>query len=229
MNSSSIHLILGKFRPHTLAFTWMFFHGQHVDAIGRTNWHAQFAPGTVISYHRMHVFGSTDDAINGAGLDAKLTPNAGTFFYFSNRTGLADAIIWIECHLGLSGERSECGYGKFSAGRALVDLGIVLKNSFRIVEATGIADDCTGCELCVPVCPTDCITMMLPVKKHPSKGKSMWPEFSQNQVDRARIHTNSKLKRRQKPIALQESSRNVPDRDKLKSEISKMINKKRSK
>jgi electron transport complex protein RnfB len=24
---------------------------------------------------------------------------------------------------------------------------------------TVIADDCTGCELCIPPCPVDCITM----------------------------------------------------------------------
>ena len=46
---------------------------------------------------------------------------------------------------------------------------------------TVIDNLCTGCELCVPVCPVDCIAM-LPV----TPGKSSWQAWTAAQADESR-------------------------------------------
>jgi electron transport complex protein RnfB len=37
---------------------------------------------------------------------------------------------------------------------------------------TVIAEECTGCDLCLPPCPVDCIEM---VKREPQAGEWSWP------------------------------------------------------
>ncbi len=46
---------------------------------------------------------------------------------------------------------------------------------------TVVEPDCTGCELCVPVCPVDCIAMV-PV----TGDRSGWAAWSPQQADQAR-------------------------------------------
>jgi len=68
---------------------------------------------------------------------------------------------------------------------------------------TVIADECTGCKLCVPVCPTDCINLIDFAGNPETEQPSRWPEFSQRQVDKARMRTNQKIIR----IAKKEAKR----------------------
>ena len=65
---------------------------------------------------------------------------------------------------------------------------------------TVIAAECTGCELCLPVCPTDCIAMVEPPADYgASDGKpaapSLWPAFSQHQVEKSRRRAAAKRRR----------------------------------
>ncbi|MFC1664444.1 RnfABCDGE type electron transport complex subunit B [Pseudomonadota bacterium] len=59
---------------------------------------------------------------------------------------------------------------------------------------TVISDECTGCGLCVPPCPVDCIDM---VAYRPNQGKfdSPWPEFTLEQVSRARRRSENRISR----------------------------------
>jgi electron transport complex protein RnfB len=41
---------------------------------------------------------------------------------------------------------------------------------------TILADPCTGCELCVPACPVDCIAM-IPVEENVATWKWRYPVF----------------------------------------------------
>lgn len=59
---------------------------------------------------------------------------------------------------------------------------------------TVIADECTGCELCVAPCPVDCIEM-IPVHHDGSRDHWPWPDYSGEQVDRARMRTEARLRR----------------------------------
>ena len=47
---------------------------------------------------------------------------------------------------------------------------------------TVIAAHCTGCELCVPVCPVDCIGL-----EEASAGATGWAAWSPTQADAARL------------------------------------------
>ena len=58
---------------------------------------------------------------------------------------------------------------------------------------TVISADCTGCKLCVPVCPTDCINLV--PAEAPRGTPSAWPEFSAEQVNKARYMTEFKIQR----------------------------------
>ena len=59
---------------------------------------------------------------------------------------------------------------------------------------TVIADQCTGCKLCLPVCPTDCIDLIEP-NDCSEQTPSLWPQFSEEQVETARFATELALKR----------------------------------
>ncbi|MCY4217855.1 MAG: RnfABCDGE type electron transport complex subunit B [Gammaproteobacteria bacterium] len=61
---------------------------------------------------------------------------------------------------------------------------------------TVIAQQCTGCKLCIPVCPTDCIEL-LPAKTMDGS-PSIWPDFTEEQVIRARKDVHQKLERENK-------------------------------
>lgn len=59
---------------------------------------------------------------------------------------------------------------------------------------TVVRDECTGCDLCVPPCPVDCIDMV-PLLPNSTKFDSPWPEFSLEQVARARRRTKNRIAR----------------------------------
>ena len=60
---------------------------------------------------------------------------------------------------------------------------------------TVIADDCTGCKLCLPVCPTDCIALTAPNPQSTTQDRSPWPDFTRQQVSRARLNTEKTIER----------------------------------
>lgn len=87
---------------------------------------------------------------------------------------------------------------------------------------TVIQDECTGCELCVPVCPVDCIDMLPPTPQS-VKTDSPWPDFSLEQVDRARKRAENRVKRLgpNKPVSAEFVSRqdSVPSAETIRNEI----------
>lgn len=59
---------------------------------------------------------------------------------------------------------------------------------------TVIAHECTGCELCVAPCPVDCIGLV--AVEYAGRGDGdTWPDYSRQQVDRARSRTYAHLRR----------------------------------
>ena len=91
---------------------------------------------------------------------------------------------------------------------------------------TVIAQQCTGCKLCVPVCPTDCIEL-LPAKS--IKGSpSPWPDFTREQVIRARIDVHHKLDREEKRASEQSSDMTPIGRKRLQREIQTAVRRKKS-
>ncbi len=91
---------------------------------------------------------------------------------------------------------------------------------------TVIAQQCTGCRLCVPVCPTDCIEL-LPAKS--IKGSpSLWPDFTREQVTRARIDVHHKLDRGKKHASEQSSDMTPIGRKRLQREIQAAVKRKKS-
>lgn len=59
---------------------------------------------------------------------------------------------------------------------------------------TVIANECTGCELCVAPCPVDCIALVA-VENTADYHNQPWPDYSREQVDRARSRTHAHLRR----------------------------------
>lgn len=59
---------------------------------------------------------------------------------------------------------------------------------------TVISDECIGCELCVAPCPVECIDM-LPYRYSGSRDSWPWPDYSREQVQRARQRTQARLAR----------------------------------
>jgi electron transport complex protein RnfB len=55
---------------------------------------------------------------------------------------------------------------------------------------TIIEQECTGCELCIPVCPVDCIHLEIATPH-----KTGWNAWSPDQADRARSRYERKLER----------------------------------
>ena len=82
---------------------------------------------------------------------------------------------------------------------------------------TVISVDCTGCKLCVPVCPTDCIDLIPAVSADGTP--SPWPDFSREQVDKARYMTEFKIKRQAEIDAAKKQNKLIKKRAALKLEI----------
>ncbi len=59
---------------------------------------------------------------------------------------------------------------------------------------TIIANECTGCELCVTPCPVDCIDLVV-ADRTTHRDDWPWPDYSREQVDRARSRTHAHLRR----------------------------------
>lgn len=89
---------------------------------------------------------------------------------------------------------------------------------------TVIAEQCTGCKLCLPVCPTDCIGL-LPAERFEGT-PSPWPEFTSEQVERARRDTGLKLDRDARRKAGRSPGRSPLDRNRLKRGILAAVHRK---
>ena len=59
---------------------------------------------------------------------------------------------------------------------------------------TVLVEDCTGCELCLPPCPVDCIDTV-PAEQVVGDSERRWPEYSPEQVRRARERTQARIDR----------------------------------
>lgn len=91
---------------------------------------------------------------------------------------------------------------------------------------TVIAKQCTGCKLCVPVCPTDCIEMTSSVKFDGSQ--SSWPDFTVEQVERARRDVELNLDRKKQRKAKQSGKPITRNRRQLKRDILAAVQRKRA-
>ncbi len=68
---------------------------------------------------------------------------------------------------------------------------------------------CTGCELCLPPCPMDCITL-LPYENKAGWHYSIWHEYADEEVSRARAQTTLRLARlQQKQAAGRKNKKNL--------------------
>jgi electron transport complex protein RnfB len=63
---------------------------------------------------------------------------------------------------------------------------------------TVIENQCTGCELCIPACPVDCISL---VNVHPEPAPTGWAAWPQSKANDARQRHTFTLARRQKTKA----------------------------
>ena len=63
-----------------------------------------------------------------------------------------------------------------------------------------ISNLCTGCELCLPPCPMDCIKL-LPYENKAEWHYSVWREYADEEVNRARTQTTRRLVRLQRKQA----------------------------
>ncbi len=59
---------------------------------------------------------------------------------------------------------------------------------------TVIAAECTGCELCLAPCPVDCIALV-PYPQEANQDDWPWPQYSREQVERARSRSRAQLRR----------------------------------
>ena len=95
------------------------------------------------------------------------------------------------------------------------------------VMHTVIVDECTGCKLCLPVCPTDCIDLIAAPPIRSNREPSIWPEFSQSQVEKSRHRTEKNLERE----AIRDTAKKARKIDKqrlqLKQEIAAVLARKR--
>ncbi len=91
---------------------------------------------------------------------------------------------------------------------------------------TVIAQQCTGCKLCVPVCPTDCIELF-PAKRGDGS-PSIWPDFTEQQVIRARKDSHQKLKREDERASRQSMDMTPISRKRLQRKIRAAVQRKKS-
>jgi electron transport complex protein RnfB len=69
---------------------------------------------------------------------------------------------------------------------------------------TVIEDACTGCELCLPVCPVDCIHL-----ENMTLGKSGWNAWTQDQADQAKKRYEQKKLRLSKEQGETHADKNI--------------------
>jgi len=91
---------------------------------------------------------------------------------------------------------------------------------------TIIAGDCTGCKLCIPVCPTDCIDL-LPATVPAAEPASLWPAFSARQVETSRHQTEQKIIREDRKLAARKTRQFERKKAALKLEIQAVLARKR--
>ncbi|MBX2870268.1 MAG: RnfABCDGE type electron transport complex subunit B [Acidiferrobacterales bacterium] len=95
------------------------------------------------------------------------------------------------------------------------------------VMHTILATECTGCKLCIPVCPTDCIELLPFGGKPFGQSSSRWPEYSQDQVDKARLRTELKIARMARKEGERKVQRTAKKRSALQEEIQAVLARKR--
>ncbi len=93
---------------------------------------------------------------------------------------------------------------------------------------TIIANQCTGCKLCLPVCPTDCIDLIPAPLPGVSVPSSLWPAFSQPQVDKARQNTEQRIARAARKVTEHQAHKQEKRRSALKQEIQAVLKRKRN-
>ncbi|NKB76802.1 MAG: RnfABCDGE type electron transport complex subunit B [Gammaproteobacteria bacterium] len=86
------------------------------------------------------------------------------------------------------------------------------------VMHTVIQYDCTGCKLCLPVCPTDCIQLAT-APKPLNTTRSRWPDFDQHQIERARLATERKYKRKEQREQQRRQQHQVSAKERMQKEI----------
>lgn len=82
-----------------------------------------------------------------------------------------------------------------------------------------IASECTGCDLCVPPCPMDCI--LSKTYDAPQDAGDRWQEYSANETEKFRARTNQRLVRLAKNTSQEENKQTQLNLDsaQIKSEI----------
>ena len=98
----------------------------HLDAVNGAGWYAQFAAVATLRDDGVHEFGSADDGIYGAGLDAFGAADALVFDDVGDAQGLFNAVFWIERNDGAAGNVCELGDARCATWWTLVD-GFVVK------------------------------------------------------------------------------------------------------
>ncbi|MBS1270211.1 MAG: Electron transport complex subunit RsxB [Gammaproteobacteria bacterium] len=91
--------------------------------------------------------------------------------------------------------------------------------------------ECTGCELCLPACPIDCIDV-LPASAPEEPDNSPWPEYSLEQVERARCRSRLKRLNRQEQERrleiMHKKARSGKGRHRIKNEIAAAVSRARA-
>ncbi len=95
--------------------------GLHVDAVHRAGGHAQLAARALGLDHGVHALVAADDAVDGAGLDAQGAADAPVLVDPGHAARPFEAMVWIQGHHRLAGERGQPAHALGTAGRALVD------------------------------------------------------------------------------------------------------------
>ena len=93
---------------------------------------------------------------------------------------------------------------------------------------TVIERECTGCKLCVPVCPTDCISLVPAPAPDSAEPPSRWPAFSLDQTRKARRMVEQKLAREAEEEDRKQAKRIDHRRRIMKREIELALARKRS-
>jgi len=83
---------------------------------------------------------------------------------------------------------------------------------------TVIADDCTGCELCVPACPVDCIVLELmpPAQRDdPAHTDAARIHFQRREARLAREHTAREAELAARKVEVHQAARRNPVQEAL--------------